>query len=72
MPGQGIHNRNFGLQLKAKMDELGIENAYVHTPDAKGRDVGKEMLDFFRKPFAKAKQAHDPVRRHRLEPGLIT
>jgi acetyl esterase/lipase len=54
-PGQGIHNRNFGLQLKAKMDELGIENVYVYTPDAKGRDVGKEMVDFFRKQFAKAK-----------------
>ena len=52
-PGQGIHNRNFGLQLKAKMDELGIENVYVYTPDAKGRNVAQEMVDFFRKQFAK-------------------
>ena len=39
----------------AKMDELGIENVYVYTPDAKGRNVGKEMLDFFQKQFAKVK-----------------
>lgn len=52
-PGQGIHHRNFGLQLKARMDDLGIENVYVYTPEAKGRNVAKEMLDFFRKQFEK-------------------
>jgi len=52
-PGQGIHHCNFGKQLKAKMDELGIENVYVYTPEAKGRDVAKEMLDFFQKQFEK-------------------
>jgi len=52
-PGAGIHHFNFGKQLKAKMDELGIENVFVYTPEAKGRDVTKEMLDFFRKQFAK-------------------
>jgi acetyl esterase/lipase len=54
-PGQGIHHRNFGLQLKAKMDELGIENVYVYTPEAKGRNVAKEMVEFFQKQFAKVK-----------------
>jgi acetyl esterase/lipase len=52
-PGAGIHHFNFGKQLKAKMDELGIENVFVYTPEAKGRDVSKEMLDFFRKQFAR-------------------
>lgn len=54
-PGQGIHHFNFGKQLKAKMDELGIANVYVYTPEAKGRDVGKEMVEFFRQQFAKVK-----------------
>jgi len=52
-PGAGIHHVNFGKQLKAKMDALGIENVLVYMPDAKGRDVAQEMLDFFRKQFAK-------------------
>lgn len=55
-PGQGIHHPNFGRQLKAKMDELGIENVYVYTPEAKGRNVNTEMLDFFKKQFAKVKE----------------
>ncbi|MCR4412977.1 MAG: alpha/beta hydrolase [Thermoguttaceae bacterium] len=54
-PGQGIHHPNFGRQLKAKMDELGIENVFVYTPEAKSRNVAKEMLDFFRKQFAAVK-----------------
>ncbi len=54
-PGAGIHHRNFGKQLKTKMDELGIENVYVYTPEAKRRDVSKEMVEFFRKQFAKVK-----------------
>lgn len=53
-PGQGIHHPNFGRQLKQKMDDLKIENVYVYTPDAKGRNVNAEMLEFFRKQFAKA------------------
>lgn len=54
-PGQGIHHPNFGRQLKQKMDDLGIENVYVFTPEAKGRNVNVEMLEFFQKQFAKAK-----------------
>ncbi len=54
-PGQGIHHPNFGKQLKQKMDGLGIENVYVFTPDAKGRNVNAEMLEFFQKQFAKVK-----------------
>ena len=54
-PGQGIHHPNFGRQLKKKMDELGIENVYVYVPEAKGRNVAAEMLQFFQKQFAKAR-----------------
>lgn len=54
-PGQGIHHPNFGKLLKRKMDELGIENVYVHTQDAKGADVNQQMLDFFQKQFAMKK-----------------
>jgi acetyl esterase/lipase len=54
-PGQGIHHPNFGRQLKQKMDELGIENVYVYTPEAKGRNVNAEMLAFFQKQFAQVK-----------------
>jgi acetyl esterase/lipase len=54
-PGQGIHHPNFGRQLKKKMDGLGIENVYVFAPDEPGRNVGKEMLEFFQKHFAAVK-----------------
>ena len=54
-PGQGIHHPNFGRHLKAAMDELKIENVFVNAPDAKGRNVQAEMLEFFQKQFAKAK-----------------
>ena len=54
-PGQGIHHPNFGKQLKKKMDELGIENVYVYTRDAPGRNTAAEMLEFFQKQFAAAK-----------------
>jgi acetyl esterase/lipase len=52
-PGQFIHHPNFGKQLKTAMDALGIENVYVHTADAKGRNPQAEMLEFFRKAFAR-------------------
>jgi acetyl esterase len=52
-PGQGIHHPNFGRQLKAKMDELKIENVFVYQPNAPGRNVAAEMLEFFQKQFAK-------------------
>jgi len=54
-PGQFIHHPNFGKQLKAKMDRLGIENVYVHTSQAKGRNLIREMFEFFREQFADAK-----------------
>jgi acetyl esterase/lipase len=54
-PGQGIHHPNFGRQLKKKMDGLGIENVFVYVPDAKGRNVAAEMLQFFQKQFAIAR-----------------
>lgn len=54
-PGQFIHHPNFGKQLEKEMDALGIENHYVHTADAKGRNLQKEMLDFFKEHFAKVK-----------------
>ncbi len=30
-PGQFIHHPNFGRQIKARMDELGIENVFVNS-----------------------------------------
>ena len=46
-PGQGIHHPNFGRHLKAKMDELKIENVFVNQPGAGRRNVNPEMLEFF-------------------------
>ncbi len=54
-PGQFIHHPNFGKQLQRAMDELDIENVYVHTSDAKGRNPQSEMLEFFQKHFANVK-----------------
>lgn len=54
--GQGIHHPNFGRQLKTKMDELGIENVFVHLPsETEKHDTIKEMVAFFNKEFAKVK-----------------
>jgi len=53
-PGQFIHHPNFGRQLKAKMDELGIENVFINgggnppTPQPPGG-----MLEFFKKHLRK-------------------
>lgn len=54
-PGAFIHHPNFGKQLKKAMDDLGIENVYVHTSEARGRDLVREMFEFFQKAFAKVK-----------------
>ena len=51
-PGQGIHHPNFGRHLKKKMDELQIENVFVNSPDAKGRSVNTELVEFFKKQLA--------------------
>ena len=51
-PGKFIHHPNFGKQLKAAMDQLGIENVYIHTDTAQGRDPQAEMLEFFQRKFA--------------------
>ena len=48
-PGQGIHHPIFGLNLKAEMDELGIECVYRHRSE--GADLNSEMLAFFKKHF---------------------
>lgn len=50
-PGAGIHHPNFGKQLKKKMDDLGIENVYVHTAEAKGANINQQLLDFIQKRF---------------------
>jgi len=53
-PGQFIHHPNFGRQLKAKMDELGIENVFINgggnppTPQPPGG-----MLEFLKKHLLK-------------------
>lgn len=51
-PGKFIHHPNFGKQLKAAMDKLKIENVYVHTDQAPGRDPQREMFEFFQAKFA--------------------
>jgi len=51
-PGQGIHHPIFGHKLKEKMDALGIENVYHHKDQYQG-DPYMEMLEFFKKQFAK-------------------
>jgi acetyl esterase len=56
-PGQFIHHPNFGKQLKKAMDELGIENVYVHTDDAAGRNPQMDMLDFFKQKLGKARRS---------------
>ncbi len=50
-PGKFIHHPNFGKQLKREMDKLGIENTYIHTDDANGRDPEAEMMQFFEQRF---------------------
>lgn len=53
-PGQGIHHPNFGRQLKAKMDELGIENHYIYLPTEKV-EANRKLLTYFQEQFAKVK-----------------
>ncbi|HQU47259.1 MAG TPA: alpha/beta hydrolase, partial [Pirellulales bacterium] len=50
-PGQGIHHPNFGRMLKKRMDELGIENAFVNTDGGKNPKPSgpADMFDFFKK-----------------------
>jgi acetyl esterase/lipase len=43
-PGQGIHHINFGLKLKERMDQLGIECVVRHQDE--GASVDREMRDF--------------------------
>jgi len=50
--GKFIHHPNFGKQLQAAMDKLGIENVYVHTDQAQGRNPQAEMFEFFQRKFA--------------------
>ena len=52
-PGQGIHHPNFGRDLVKKMNGLNIENVFIYTPEAKGRNAQREMLEFFQKQFSK-------------------
>ena len=42
---------NFGRHLKAKMDELGIENVFVNMSDPKADRPTTDMYDFFKKHF---------------------
>ena len=56
--GEGIHSPQFGIDLKAKMDQLGIE-CIVRTPkDYSSGDnaqamANQEMVAFFQKYFPK-------------------
>lgn len=48
-PGDGIHHPAFGRLLKERMDQLGVENAFVNLDGGKVKDVNAigEMLEFF-------------------------
>ena len=52
-PGQFIHHPNFGKQLQGRMNQLGIENIYVHTLEAEDRNPQQEMYEFFREHLLK-------------------
>lgn len=45
-PGFAIHHPIFGHKLKARMDELGIENIYRHTADKKLPPPPQAMMDW--------------------------
>lgn len=51
-PGQGIHHPNFGIDLKQRMDKLGIECVIRHRDD--GGNESEEIVDFL-KQHLKAK-----------------
>jgi len=46
-PGQGIHHINFGLELKKRMDALGLACAVRHRDE--GARAEPEMISFFRR-----------------------
>lgn len=50
--GQGIHHPIFAHKLKQAMDQLGIDNVYVHVADISG-DPQMEMVAFFRRHWAR-------------------
>lgn len=50
--GTGIHHVNFGLRLKEKMDELGIECVVRHRDEGARADT--EMMDFLAKHLQRA------------------
>ena len=52
-PGKFIHHPNFGKQLKAEMDKLGIENVYLHTSQGKAASVQLQMFEFLKKHLTK-------------------
>jgi len=54
-PGDNIHHPNFGKQLKARMDALGIENVFVNGNGKPFKeDQGLAMLAFFKRHFGTA------------------
>jgi len=60
-PGDGIHNINFGLRLKEKMDALKIECTIRSGKSRKDRaDPDKEMVEFFVKHLGGAKVNSQP------------
>ncbi|MEZ6124184.1 MAG: alpha/beta hydrolase [Planctomycetaceae bacterium] len=59
-PGQGIHHPNFGRHLQKRMNELHIENEFVYTPTAQGRNVNSELVEFFQRQFAKQEPRPTP------------
>lgn len=54
-PGQGIHHPNFGVDLKQRMEKLGVECVIRHRDD--GGDESEEIVRFLKKHLESKKDA---------------
>jgi|TARA_R100001143_G_scaffold54064_1_gene49772 hypothetical protein len=43
------------------MDELGIENVFVYTPESKRHNISRELVEFFQKQFDAVKSSESEV-----------
>jgi acetyl esterase/lipase len=61
-PGAGIHHPNFGRLLKARMDELGIDNVFISLDGGNDMpiDYFPEMLEFFQRRLSDENAAAHP------------
>lgn len=43
--------KHLGRELVKKRNDLQIENIFVYAPEARGRDINRELVQFFQKQF---------------------